>query len=196
MTTSINTFNTNTITRTILFTMAALIVALMLCTVTHAAEQQVNINTADAKELTRLYRVGDKLAMAIVADREANGPFATVDDLTRVMRVGKMLVENNKWMIITDEKDRVAAGVTNPNPRPATQMNPALNYTGPVNVNTDGVEKLASLYRVGEKLAAAIVADREANGPFVDAKDLTRVMRLGDKIVEANADRLVFETKK
>jgi competence ComEA-like helix-hairpin-helix protein len=44
----------------------------------------VPINTADAGELTRLYGIGPELARRIVADREANGPFVSSDDLARV----------------------------------------------------------------------------------------------------------------
>jgi competence protein ComEA len=56
----------------------------------------VNVNTATAQELSTLYRVGPKLAAAIIAYREKNGPFKSVDDLTKVMRVGKKIVDQNR----------------------------------------------------------------------------------------------------
>lgn len=48
----------------------------------------VNINTADAAALQTLDGIGAATAAKIVADREANGPFKTVDDLTRVSGIG------------------------------------------------------------------------------------------------------------
>lgn len=64
-----------------------------------------------------------------------------------------------------------------------------------VDVNTADVPTLAAeLIGIGEKTAQAIVDEREAKGPFADAKDLqTRVKGIGPKIVEKNADRLEFK---
>ena len=44
----------------------------------------VDINTATAQELTTIKGIGAKTAEKIVAYREANGPFKSVDDLTKV----------------------------------------------------------------------------------------------------------------
>lgn len=49
----------------------------------------VNINTADVAELDELPGVGESTARAIVEDREANGPFATPEDLMRVSGIGE-----------------------------------------------------------------------------------------------------------
>src|SRR3970282_1179927 len=43
---------------------------------------------ASAAELTRLPRVGPALAARIVADREARGPFGSLDGMRRVPGVG------------------------------------------------------------------------------------------------------------
>lgn len=57
----------------------------------------VNVNTADAETLAaELKGVGEKTAAAIVAYREANGPFKTLDDLKRVKGIGEAIIENNK----------------------------------------------------------------------------------------------------
>lgn len=50
--------------------------------------QLVNLNTASAAELTSLPGIGDALASRIVAWREANGRFVTVDDLSAVEGIG------------------------------------------------------------------------------------------------------------
>jgi competence protein ComEA len=52
----------------------------------------INLNRADALELEDLPGVGPVLAQRIVADREANGPFATLDDLGRVPGVGAAII--------------------------------------------------------------------------------------------------------
>lgn len=53
------------------------------------AAARVNLNTAGAAELTTLNGIGEATAAKIIADREANGPFATVDELTRVSGIGE-----------------------------------------------------------------------------------------------------------
>lgn len=53
-----------------------------------SAGGKVNINRASAAELDALPGVGPSTAEKIVADREANGPFATVEDLKRVSGIG------------------------------------------------------------------------------------------------------------
>lgn len=50
--------------------------------------ERVNINRASAAELTALNGVGEATAAKIVADREQNGPFRTVEDLKRVSGIG------------------------------------------------------------------------------------------------------------
>lgn len=52
----------------------------------------VSLSTASAQELESLPGIGPVLAGRIVADREANGPFATVSSLARVSGVGDVLV--------------------------------------------------------------------------------------------------------
>lgn len=49
---------------------------------------KVNLNNASASELDALPGVGPSTAAKIVADREANGPFRTVEDLKRVSGIG------------------------------------------------------------------------------------------------------------
>ena len=52
----------------------------------------VNLNQANADVLEQLPGVGPVLAARIVADRDANGPFATLEDLGRVPGVGDAIV--------------------------------------------------------------------------------------------------------
>jgi competence protein ComEA len=64
-----------------------------------AAGAPVNVNTADVEQLDALPGVGPATAAAIVADREANGPFATVDDLSRVRGIGPAKLEQLRPLV-------------------------------------------------------------------------------------------------
>ncbi len=61
-----------------------------------AAAGVVNINTAGLEQLTLLPRVGPALAQRIIAFREANGAFASVDELVAVKGVGEKSLERLK----------------------------------------------------------------------------------------------------
>ena len=56
-------------------------------------QQLININTATEAELDVLPGVGPSTAEAIVADREENGPFSTIEDLMRVSGIGEKKFE-------------------------------------------------------------------------------------------------------
>lgn len=57
------------------------------------AGERININTAPAAELERLPGIGASRAQAIVADREQNGPYRTLDELSRVAGIGTGIVD-------------------------------------------------------------------------------------------------------
>lgn len=60
----------------------------------------VNINTASSEELaTSLIGVGKTRADEIVAYREANGEFASADELQQVKGIGPATVEKNRTRI-------------------------------------------------------------------------------------------------
>ena len=62
-------------------------------------EQQqalININTADATSLTQLKGVGAKKAEAIIAWRNANGKFKTVEQLLDVKGIGEAILAANR----------------------------------------------------------------------------------------------------
>lgn len=59
-------------------------------------QQVVNINTADAETLTNLKGVGIKKAEAIIAWREANGGFTSVEQLLEVKGIGVAILDENR----------------------------------------------------------------------------------------------------
>ena len=52
----------------------------------------ININTASASELAAVNGLGEVKARAIVAYREQNGPFKSVDDLKEVKGIGDRML--------------------------------------------------------------------------------------------------------
>lgn len=54
---------------------------------------KLNVNTASAADLEALSGIGPAKAEAIVEYRSANGPFASIDDLTKVSGIGERTVE-------------------------------------------------------------------------------------------------------
>lgn len=54
-----------------------------------AAGGLININTAGAQELEQLPGIGPVTAASIIAYREANGPFGTIEEITLVSGIGE-----------------------------------------------------------------------------------------------------------
>ncbi|WP_447786603.1 ComEA family DNA-binding protein [Pseudomonas germanica] len=58
---------------------------------------KIDLNDADAATLQKeLAGVGEAKAKAIVAYRETNGPFASVDELLEVKGIGKAILDRNR----------------------------------------------------------------------------------------------------
>ena len=49
-----------------------------------STEQKIDLNTADVSQLTTLTGVGESKALAIIAYREENGPFTSIEDIMNV----------------------------------------------------------------------------------------------------------------
>jgi len=63
------------------------------------ADKKININTANAKELTALPGIGDVIAGNIVAYREKNGQFNQISDIKNVTRIGDRTFEQIEDLI-------------------------------------------------------------------------------------------------
>ena len=86
----------------------SLLLSLALCPLSAVALEPVNINTADAAALQQVNGIGASKANAIIEYRKANGPFATVDELTKVPGIGEKSLVNLKPQVT------VGAGGTAP----------------------------------------------------------------------------------
>lgn len=84
---------------------AGAILAAGLTVMVPAAAGPVNVNTADARTLQKeLVGIGPAKAQAIVAAREKNGPFKSLEEVARVKGVGKKLVDRNRGNLRLDGK--------------------------------------------------------------------------------------------
>jgi len=63
--------------------------------------EKININTATAKELVKLKRVGPKYAEKIIEYREQN-PFEAPEDIMKVSGIGQKTFEVNKDVIVVE----------------------------------------------------------------------------------------------
>jgi competence protein ComEA len=92
---------------------------LLLAPLVHA--DPVNVNTADASALAKaLTGVGPAKARAIVAYRDKNGPFKSVDQLAMVDGISQKLIDKNRADIrLGADKPAGAAPAAVPAAKPA-----------------------------------------------------------------------------
>ena len=67
---------------------------------------RINVNTAPSSDLVALPGIGPKKAEAIVLYRQANGPFATVDDLIQVKGIGTKTLEKLRPLVTVGKKKK------------------------------------------------------------------------------------------
>lgn len=86
--------------------LAALLLSLSLGVSGLALAQDIapiNVNTADAELLAELPGIGPSRAAAIIEERENNGAFANVDDLTRVSGIGPATIDRMRDQVAIEE---------------------------------------------------------------------------------------------
>jgi competence protein ComEA len=71
-------------------------------------DYRIDVNTATWVEWAQLDGIGEALAERIVADREANGPFESVDDLRRVKGIGPKTLARIRPYLTVGKPDAAA----------------------------------------------------------------------------------------
>jgi competence protein ComEA len=128
-------------------------------------DERIDADGATPEELARLPRVGLRLAKAIVADREARGPFGGAEGLDRVPGVGPGLL-------------RAIGPHLGFSGAPADRR-PADEQQVLVDINAGETADLERLPGVGPARAAAIVRFREIHGRFGSVEQLGGVPGIG-----------------
>ncbi len=142
------------------------------------------VHVAGAVVRPAVYELGsdDRVDAAITA---AGGP--TPDADLDGLNLAAALVDGQRVYVPRHgevDPATVASGAPTPGATGAT----VTVAPGPIDVNTATVDELQTLPGVGPATAAAIVDDRDRNGPFASIADLERVPGIGPAKLAAIAD--------
>lgn len=164
------------------------------------SDELIDVDVAGAAELARLPRVGLRLAKTMVADRQARGPFGTLEALDRVAGIGPGLLRTLAPHLTFSARNggtvappAPGAGLGTTFAIPPGRDVDAAELGRPdsvLNVNRASVVELERLPGIGPSLARRIVADREASGPFATLQALDRIPGIGPGLL-ARLGRLV-----
>ena len=157
------------------------------------AGERIDADRATAQELTRLPRVGLSLARRIVADRDSNGPFGSLEALDRVSGVGPVMLrtlEPNLRFSGTPADGRTVGRYDGTSTESPTVL-PAYRPTV-LNINTASAAELERLPLIGPSRALAIVAWRERHGSFKTIDDLVLVPGVSHRMAEAIRHLVAF----
>jgi competence protein ComEA len=152
---------------------------------------KVDLNAAGEHELALVPNVGPKTAAAIVKHREENGPFRSVEELTRVKGIGaKTLEKVGPYFVVSDkvpdrtEPELLTRKPVEPVPAMSAGRDKLRPGDPPLDVNAASLDELQRIPKVGPVTAAKIVAAR-AEKPFASVDDLRRVSGIGPKTLDA-----------
>ena len=163
------------------------------------ATGKININTATAKELMTLPRIGKGSAEKIIKFREEHDGFKTIVEITQVPRIGKSAFEGFRDMITVSGTSTAAATAAAPDPADGTSSASPPDATavvaaapaageesssGKINLNTASVKQLMTLPRIGKGTAEKIIRYRDEHGGFKTVDELSNVSRIGTKMVD------------
>ena len=147
--------------------------------------ETVDVDRAGVDELQRLPRIGLSLARRIVEERDANGPFGSLEGLGRVGGLGSATLKGLEKKATFSGQPRLPPPALAQPPAPArsTGARAAAGHgrcpPDPIPVNTATAEELACLPGIGPSLADRIVTYRTAHGPFSEVQQLQQVPGIG-----------------
>ena len=182
-----------------------------------APGERIDPNTASEEELDRLPGVGPSVARRIVASREADGAFRTLEDLTRVRGIGQRSLERlGPYLELpragAGSRSTITAGSSVPRGRPVVRPpGEVLESAGsrrttgsgvgtgsstaaaPLDLNRATAAELETLSGIGPALAARIVAYRDSVGGFASVEELGRVRGIGPATLERLRPRVYVQ---
>ena len=125
----------------------------------------VNVNTASEQELQQVPGMDQSLAQSIVQYRQTNGPFDSVNDLTKVQGIDDQKLQGMRGYL-TAEK---------------------------LNINTAKAEELQNIPGMDQTLVQSIIQYRETNGPFGSVDELKQVEGIDDKKLQSIQEYVTAE---
>lgn len=149
-----------------------------------APGETLDPNSASLTELRRLPGIGRAKAAAIVAEREANGPYRELSDLLRVAGIGPSTVSRIAGFVTLPGRE-----MTSERPHSSRLSGPELR---PVDVNRAQIKELEQITGIGPALALRIVDTRRRVGPFRKAEDLLLVPGIGPAVLQAIRGQVRF----
>jgi competence protein ComEA len=144
-----------------------------------APGETLDPNAAEDWEMDRLPGVGPKLARAIVADREARGPFLSMDELGRVRGIGASTLERLRPHLSFRSTGRAGGRRGRGGGETVFRSFPDPPGGEGVDLNRADLHTLQTIPGVGPALARRITDSRMREGPFESAADLERVHGIG-----------------
>jgi competence protein ComEA len=158
--------------------------------------ERIDVDQASAAELTRLPKVGPRLAKAILANRVEHGPFGNLAGLDRVPGIGPNLLKSIEPHVVFRGADGLWGGGAASNSQekwpcgPETTAPLPLCPSATLNINTASPSELDALPGIGPSKAAAILRYREEHGPFTRTEDLARVPGFGPALISRLGPRI------
>jgi competence protein ComEA len=144
--------------------------------------------------------VGLALAKTIVAEREAKGPFGSLQGLDRVPGIGPGLLAtvgpHVTFSLPAGPSFTPASGQFARAAPPfggGSAPDRGFRDVPPLNLNTATLSDLDNLPGIGPARAAAILQERVARGPFASVEELSRVPGLGPAAISRLRDRVVAQ---
>lgn len=143
----------------------------------------IDLNQAQRADLRTIPGIGEKLADRIIAHREANGPFTSLEELRQVSGIGAATLTRIRAHLRIDQP-RIARGMRPDPTEGKPPVEPRKVIPGKkVELNRATASELGTLPGIGPTLTARIL-DARRERPFRAVDDLRRVKGIGAKTLE------------
>lgn len=163
-----------------------------------AEGERLDLNRVTARELDRLPGVGPGLAARLISERKKRGGFRSLAAVDSVPGIGDALLDRiSPFLTLPDtgrRKPPAQSVLPGAPPAPVVVVPRAAKATGTgarVRVNAASERELEALRGIGPTKAKAIVAYRQANGPFASVSDLEKVPGLSPALVKRLASQVI-----
>ena len=123
----------------------------------------IDINSAEADELTQLKGIGEVLAGEIISYRINNGRFRNIEEIMKVNGIGEEIFADirDHIFVIDPVYDEDVQEESVQESEEVTEYTPTLEELAPIDINTADIDTLMLLPHVDEDIANKIINFRE-----------------------------------